>query len=582
MKASTQASLGASCFMKSIFLMSTIFTSGTFSQVPDCTKDVFITADTSFTSSDSTTLTASIGLTGEISLGKTICFYVKPELNEDIFQDYQVEIEGKYVEEYPLVYKLTLIDVTRRYPLRDPYIFAKPSLSFYCVCDCPGGSEHCTEDTDYCTNSPGPICVNVIVETAATGCPLSFLSSSTTCCSVTISPSEDNTRYIAYRLGDSETEFHFTLFSFYTSDDAVSGTPRQITAVLKADGTTDDENESEISISANKMDALDIPTSNLYSDVDGGQVMWGVQVNAINEWDFHKLGWFKVTDSTVTVEDPVRLKDVVNVNVTNCLEDEYTVTANVSYDQNDGTPWGSPLTYLSREQVLLAYYSPEGQSANVHYGVSPQMTFELPLSTPAESFYQSGKLGLGKFAVERTEVGSTIIVKFTRTTGIISGNVQSGSESDGYNILDDVHFKLPTSFSGEISITLTLLSTDETITRVCLYHISHPSDILCKHVPLEMTTIKIPPLSPGEYQTVYRTEEFKTTYFGTSPENGDNDTAGQNIDNSQGNGKDSDKGKNLKWYIIACFLVIGVITGVLFLCLKCTKKLRASPSASIV
>ncbi|KAJ8046540.1 hypothetical protein HOLleu_05236 [Holothuria leucospilota] len=580
MKASTQASLGASCFMRNIFLLSTIFISGTFSQVPDCTKDVFITADTSFTSSCSTTLTASIDLTGEISLGETICFYVKPELNEDIFQDYQVEIEGENVEPYPLVYILTLMGVARRYPLRDQYIFAKPSLSFNCVCDCPGGSEHCTEETDHCTNSPGPICVNVIVETAATGCPLSFLSSSITCCSVTISPSEDNNRYIAYRLGDSEKWFMFLLKSFYTSDYEVFESPRRVLAVLKADGTTDEDDESEISIIANKMDALDIPTSNLYSNEIGGDVMWGVQVNAINEWDFHKLGWFKVTNSTVTVGDTVRLNDVVDVSVTNCLEDEYTVTANVSYDQNDGTPWGSPLA--SSEQFHMVLYSSEGQFVNVYYRASPRMTFELPLSTPAESFYQSGKLGLGKFAVERTEVGSTIIIKFTRTTGIISGNVQSGSESGGYNILADVHFKLPNSSSDEISVTLALLSTDETITRVCLHHISHPGDILCRNVPLEMTTMKIPPLSPGEYQTVYRTEEFTTMYFGTSPKNCDNDTAGQNIDNSPGNGKDSEKGKNLKWYIIACFLVIVVITGVLFLCLKCTNKLRASPSANIV
>ncbi|KAJ8046539.1 hypothetical protein HOLleu_05235 [Holothuria leucospilota] len=556
MKVSTQSSLSSSFLMRRIFLLSTIFISGTFSQGPDCTEDVFITADTSFTSSDSTTLTASIDLTGEISLGETICFYVKPELNEDIFQDYQVEIEGEYEEPYPLLYALSLTQVTRTYSLSDQYTFGRPSLSFFCVCDCPGGLEHCTEETDYCTNSPGPICVNVIVETAATGCPLSFLSSSTTCCSVTISPSEDYNRYIAYRLGDSETVFDFTLSSFYTSDDAVFESPRQITAVLKADGTTDEDDESEISITANKMDALDIPTSSLYSNEIGGDVMWGVEVNAINEWDFHKLGWFKVTDSTVTVEDTVRLKDVVDVSVTNCLEDEYTVTANVSYDQNDDTPWGSPLNSASAEQVISATYSPEGPSAMVNYRVSPRMTVELPLSIPAESFYQSGESSLGNFVVERTEVDSTIIIKFTRTVGIISGDVQSGSESDGYNILDDVHFQLPAASSGEISITLTLLTTNETITRVCLHHISHPSDILCKDVPLETITMKISPLSPEEYQTVYRTEELTTTYIDTSPENVDNSNAGQNID-PQGNGKDSLKAKNLKWYIIACVLVIG-------------------------
>ncbi|KAJ8046537.1 Cell fusion protein aff-1 [Holothuria leucospilota] len=514
--------------MRSIYLISTIFTIGIFSQVPDCTKEVFITSDISFTSTDSTNLTASIDLTGEISLGETICFYVKPKLKENVFKNYKVEIEGDYNEPYLLVYALNLTQVTRTYSLRDQYTFAKPSMSFYCVCDCPGGSDHCSEDTDYCTRSPGPICENIMVDTLANGCPLSFIARSTTCCSVTVSPSDNLHRYIAYRLGNFETVVDFTLFSFYANNGAFLEPPRPITGFLRANSTTEDDDEPDISVTANNMTVLDIPTSNLYTNESNDVIMLGVEVNAINEWDFNKLGWLRITNSTVSVGDTRRLEDVVRVSVSNCIEDEYFVTAYVSYDKNDARPWGSPLDTTAGDQIISAMYSSLNSSARINYKVSPRMTFDLPLRTPAESFYQSGGSQLQDFSLENSEGGSLVTIKCSGTSGIISGNVQSESESTGYNILYNVSFIVPASLSGEVTIKLTFPTATEPITRVCLHHISNPTTIICRNVAAKLAT-EIPPLSP-------KGGPMTNGHMHTPPGNGDPVSGNK------------DKKNGLRWY----------------------------------
>ncbi|KAJ8046536.1 hypothetical protein HOLleu_05232 [Holothuria leucospilota] len=548
MKVSTESTL--TFLTRSIFLISTIFTIGIFSQGPDCTKEVFITGDTMYTStSDSTTLTASIDLTGQISLGETICFFVKPKLNENVFKNYKVEIEGDYNESYPLVYALNLTQVTRTYALRDQYTFAEPSLSVYCVCDCPGGSDHYTEVTDHCTNSSGPICQNVVMDTAANGCPLTSVAVSKSCCSVTVSPSTDPNRYIAYRLGNFKTVFDFTLSSFYTSNGEPLKPPRKITAALKGKLVTNDGDESQSSMK-NTMDILDIPTTNLYSNEIGGEIMSNADINTINEWNFHKLGWFKIKNSTFSTGDPAMLKDVLSVSVTNCLEDEYTVTPDVSYDQNDVKPWGSPLYTTAGGNVISAVYDPLGSSARVNYRVSPQMSCGVHLSTPAKSFSQSGESHLKDFSIERAAGDSTVIMKFSGTSGVISGNVQAGSESDGYNILDKVNFIVPFSLHDEVTVRLTLLLATEPITRVCLHHISNPTHIICKNVVITVTRMKIPLQSPKLRPKLYPTEETATTrmHVHSSPKNGNYKTAERHFEMLLSNGEEGIGKEHLRWY----------------------------------
>lgn len=341
-------------------------------QLPDCTKTTVISGEVIQEEVDTKKISIASNLRLNLGLRETACLYVQT-------QDRQVRSPDSHVASnftatansslndslastiapstpFPynngtVIYVIQYVSLIQLHPVRQRYEFGIPYLESKCVCDCPGGADHCPVGYQYknCTSGPGPstgpdgVCVTTyFAHQPATGCVQG--QESELCCELSARPHE-NRRYTALYIGqpDAVAEFRYQLYT------------------AAPDGSTWTRSTDEtFRVSLNKHQRLEFPNDRLQVRVSGTKPFYqlkdgmyfyenaasfsgrvtlrdGVPLNELHEYDLGRLGWFRRRNGKWTVRNAwVRLQDAHKIQVKNCKDQTYSESFNAEYLVSSG------------------------------------------------------------------------------------------------------------------------------------------------------------------------------------------------------------------------------------------------------
>lgn len=161
-------------------------------------------------------VTTTVGF--QLNLGETSCIRVhfsEPDYsmpNATISVNDTLEM-GKNLNG-TLLYSLQFQGLRQLYPIRQQYTFAIPQFESKCICDCPGGENHCAVGYNYKNCSKSSYCVTTYhPHQKATGCFAG--EEAELCCDVTVTAYK-NMKFNAVHLSQPSTagQFAYKVYVF--------------------------------------------------------------------------------------------------------------------------------------------------------------------------------------------------------------------------------------------------------------------------------------------------------------------------------------------------------------------------------
>ncbi len=322
------------------------------SSLPHCKRTTILTGEILRQNFDTTEVSVMSTVQLKLGLRETACFHVQ-------FQDSAPQEEtttqpygNGFTYNGSLLYTMEYSSLEHHHPIRQRYQFGIPELKSSCVCDCPGGDDHCSVGYSYRNCTKGPACYTTYhAHRKSVGCPTTG-GESEMCCDVSVSPHE-HWRFWALNLGPPDTVavFHYRLFT------------------LK-NGKWLRESENRIQVPMNKGQIFYLGSDKLELQVTGDQpsrqlkqgmyfirdtertFRHGVPVNELHEWSLGKLGWFRLNNKGAwnIRSGWVKLQDAHHVSVQDCKDQKYTDSFNAEY-------------YVSNSE-----HSEKGKIGNFHLG----------------------------------------------------------------------------------------------------------------------------------------------------------------------------------------------------------------------
>ena len=192
-------------------------------------------------------------------------------------------------DEYDFV--LELQGVEEVYPIRDTYNFSIPRVTARCWCDCPGSRDYCNSGTHDCVEP----CVSYFLPHQTTeGCSLK-VGSSQMCCSVELAPAlirHDN-QFTAVRLGQPALIATISAKMIRRSTGQIKSSTVRRVDLAKAHVM---EDNFKIVLHLARLTKPLLRQGWYFgpaTGLDSNLLYTGSQLNALDEWDVAKLGWYK-------------------------------------------------------------------------------------------------------------------------------------------------------------------------------------------------------------------------------------------------------------------------------------------------
>lgn len=185
--------------------------------LPRCTKAALISGEVVRQSLDTAEISVSTNIQLNLGLHETACFHVQLDSASTNFTPNATKVDADHVNNFvyngSLLYAIEYKGLQQLHPIRQQYTFGIPQLQSKCICDCPGGENHCVIGYNYknCTHTNG-ICVTTYHPHQSTaGC--AYGEEAELCCDVNVVPYK-NLKFAAVYLSQPNTvaEFRYRLF----------------------------------------------------------------------------------------------------------------------------------------------------------------------------------------------------------------------------------------------------------------------------------------------------------------------------------------------------------------------------------
>ncbi|KAL1228512.1 Cell fusion protein [Trichinella spiralis] len=393
-----------------LFIIIIIISSCCKLQIPQCSRTSLVTGVMRSVNLDTTEMTMTTTMQTQIGLHETGCFFVNLHPDNRLSLNDTVE-ESILTSNTSLLHTLRYESTHQLYPVRQQYIFAIPEIDSDCICDCPGGDDHCAVDYAYknCTgDNHSAFCVHTYhPHQSAAGCQLA--GEADICCKLVVKPYQ-NRRYVAVQIGQPLTvaTFHYQLYSKQHYDQwqmlhdqrfqAVSGQSQRVQL---------DQAGLQLQLGDLKpiwqlkegMYVFDLNDENF-------TLRHGVPINRFHEYSGHKLGWLRwqSADKRWTVRNGrIKLQAAHFVQTVNCLAQEYAETYNADFyvpsKENGQKPFflGHPVEQTERwiRTVKLVDRSSTSRQIQVEQNQSPPISILLSFNSTVGMtvLYHGSELG---------------------------------------------------------------------------------------------------------------------------------------------------------------------------------------------
>uniref|UniRef100_A0A915J4D3 Uncharacterized protein n=1 Tax=Romanomermis culicivorax TaxID=13658 RepID=A0A915J4D3_ROMCU len=240
---------------------------------------------------------------------------------------------------FNVIYTFRYVGSKQIYPIRQKYTFGVPHLESTCVCDCPGGENHCSVGYNYknCTKSRAYCVTTYHPHQKATGCLVG--KEAELCCDITVRPYKD-WLFEAVQL-DQPTFFGLFDYRFYvvkSKRDWILRHNQSLEIPLNRDHILKlDDDKIEVQIGGGKYhrslnsgmyfysneSVHDLQTQSYGSRTI--ELKSGVPVNEQYEWNTGKLGWFRLSSNGHwnILNGWLELQDAHHVTVDDCKSQKY-------------------------------------------------------------------------------------------------------------------------------------------------------------------------------------------------------------------------------------------------------------------
>uniref|UniRef100_A0A5S6R2X1 Uncharacterized protein n=1 Tax=Trichuris muris TaxID=70415 RepID=A0A5S6R2X1_TRIMR len=282
------------------------------------------------------TATVSVTMAAQVQLGldETACFFVEVDKTGMTTSSNDSSAEDTY--NTSIMHAIRYERAHQLYPVREQYTFAIPQLSSDCVCDCPGGEDHCSVGFSYknCTASQ-TYCVRTYhAHQPSIGCQLP--GEADLCCEVTARPLR-NWRFGAVYLGQplSIATFRYYLLAKrhhrweIIKDEQFEAIATQAQRI----GLT----KNSIQVQLNGVRAAWQLKESMYFYRIGDQELslrHGVPINRFHEHSVNKIGWFRWQEDKQCWDirnGRIKMQAGHFLRTTNCQQQEYAETYNVDF-----------------------------------------------------------------------------------------------------------------------------------------------------------------------------------------------------------------------------------------------------------
>ncbi|KRX91197.1 hypothetical protein T4E_2634 [Trichinella pseudospiralis] len=307
-------------------------------QIPQCSRTSLVTGVMRSVNLDTTEMTMTTTMQTQIGLHETGCFFVNLHPDNLISLNDTME-ESILTSNTSLLHTLRYESTHQLYPVRQQYIFAIPEIDSDCICDCPGGDDHCAVDYAYknCTgDNRGAFCVHTYhPHQSAAGCQLA--GEADICCKLIVKPYQ-NRRYVAVYIGQPLTvaTFHYQLYSKQQHDQWQMLHDQRFQAITgQSQRVQLDQAGLQLQLGDLKP-VWQLKEGMYVFDLNGDNftLRHGLPINRFHEYSSHKLGWLRwqSAEKRWTVRNGrIKLQAAHFVQTVNCLAQEYAETYNADF-----------------------------------------------------------------------------------------------------------------------------------------------------------------------------------------------------------------------------------------------------------
>ncbi|KRZ16429.1 hypothetical protein T11_17744, partial [Trichinella zimbabwensis] len=380
-------------------------------QIPQCSRTSLVTGVMRSVNLDTTEMTMTTTMQTQIGLHETGCFFVNLHPDNRISLNDTME-ESILTSNTSLLHTLRYESTHQLYPVRQQYIFAIPEIDSDCICDCPGGDDHCAVDYAYknCTgDNRGAFCVHTYhPHQSAAGCQLA--GEADICCKLIVKPYQ-NRRYVAVYIGQPLTvaTFHYQLYSKQHYDDEWKMLHDQRFQAVSGQSQRVQLDQAGLQLQLGDLKPVWQLKEGMYVfylNDDNFTLRHGVPINRFHEYSSHKLGWLRwqSAEKRWTVRNGrIKLQAAHFVQTVNCLAQEYAETYNADFyvpgKENGEKPFfvGHPVEETERwiRTLELVDRSSTSRQISVEQNESPAISIMLSFNSTVGMtvLYHGSELG---------------------------------------------------------------------------------------------------------------------------------------------------------------------------------------------
>jgi len=353
-------------------------------------------------------------ITWQIGLGETLCYRFKSETSN---------LAGTV--------EVTYVSLKSIYSIMDSYQFPLVKSSVQCLCDCPGGSSQCDSQSNMCGNSTN--CANYYNPSVKSqGCFFKFLQlSAAMCCSIQVQPASRE-RYRAVHLAVPNIMAQFKTVYKNEKGDIVD--TRSYNIDLNSGSTID----WDVTLQVSSPGPTTLVPSGWYVVPDHPShkhtLLPGLDVNGLDGWDIHKLGWLKAgkLGAVVTSSLEQLVQSYIPV-VKNCAAGKYegSFTSGIEINKNEVGGQGRSLTevypFISGVRIWRRH-------VEMKHGESPLLALTLQHRSKVGVVVQSSSSRLSDFtgvlyqdSFSHLHLNLSLFQASGTITGLITGSHSSQS-----------------------------------------------------------------------------------------------------------------------------------------------------------
>ncbi|KHJ40608.1 hypothetical protein D918_09292 [Trichuris suis] len=441
------------------------------SALPHCTRTSVIAGQIRSVHLDAATVSVTMAAQVQLGLDETACFFV--EVEEAEFPTWNNDSSTRDTYNTTIMHAIHYERAHQLYPIREQYVFGIPQLSSDCICDCPGGDDHCSVGYSYknCTSSSQGYCVRTYhAHQPSTGCQLP--GEADLCCEVTVKPLR-NWRFDAVYLGQplNIARFRYYMLSKRQHNweiikdeqfEAITTQPQRIE--LK-------KNSIQVQLSGVRA-AWQLKESMYFYKIGDPHLTLrhGVPINRFHEHSVNKIGWFRWQEDKQRWDirnGRIKIQAGHFLSTTNCQQQEYAETYNVDFyestikkdedkEEQESLFLGHPVTKAEKwiSNIRLVDRSVTSRQIMVEQNESPgiQLTINFNETTGFTLYYHGSEMGDFSGVVQMDSKSNRYLnITMLKAKGTLIGEVFDS------NVEDKMEFAFSSYVGSESSRNVSIL-----------------------------------------------------------------------------------------------------------------------------